>query len=79
VKGGAGKTVACEICHGPDSRDWPRCRELPDSIRSIWCVSCISFRTGRMVAPGRHFMKAPVAKLTDDDILSIAAYVRSLA
>jgi len=76
--GGNGKTVACALCHGDSLTglgNVPRIAGLhPIYIaRQIYLVKD-GFRNG----PDAQLMKKPVEKLTDDDILSIAAYVASL-
>jgi cytochrome c553 len=76
--GGAGKTVACAICHGDTLQglgNVPRIAGLhPIYIaRQLYLVKD-GFRNG----PDAQLMKKPVEKLTDDDILSISAYVASL-
>ena len=76
--GGSGKTIACAICHGDTLQglgNVPRIAGLhPIYIaRQLYLVKD-GFRNG----PGAQLMKKPVEKLTDDDILSISAYVASL-
>ena len=76
--GGSGKTIACAICHGDTLQglgNVPRIAGLhPIYIaRQLYLVKD-GFRNG----PDAQLMKKPVEKLTDDDILSISAYVASL-
>jgi len=76
--GGSGKTIACAICHGDTLQglgNVPRIAGLhPIYItRQLYLVKD-GFRNG----PGAQLMKKPVEKLTDDDILSISAYIASL-
>jgi cytochrome c553 len=72
--GGNGKTIACNICHGPD-------------LMGLGDVPGIGGRTASYI--GRQLydmqqgtrktalMKAVVEKLTEDDFISLAAYVAS--
>jgi cytochrome c553 len=79
VKGGAGKTVACEICHGPGLKGLAEVPRIA-GLHPIYIVRQLyKFQNGKNGGSWTPLMKAPVAKLTDDDILSIAAYVGSLA
>ena len=76
--GGAGKTIACATCHGDallGLGNVPRIAGLhPIYIaRQLYLIKD-GFRNG----PDAQLMKKPVEKLTDDDILSISAYVASL-
>jgi cytochrome c553 len=76
--GGAGKTIACSICHGDALKglgDVPRLAGLhPIYIaRQLYL-----FKDGTRNGVDAQLMKKPVARLTDDDILAIAAYLASL-
>jgi cytochrome c553 len=76
--GGNGKTVACALCHGDTLTglgNVPRIAGLHPIyiVRQLYLIKD-GFRNG----PDAQLMKKPVEKLTDDDILSIAAYVASL-
>ena len=76
--GGNGKTVACALCHGDTLLglgNVPRIAGLhPIYIaRQLYLIKD-GFRNG----PDAQLMKKPVEKLTDDDILSISAYLASL-
>lgn len=76
--GGNGKTIACAVCHGDNLLglgNVPRIAGLhPIYIaRQLYLIKD-GFRNGA----DAQLMKKPVEKLTDDDVLSIAAYVASL-
>ncbi len=76
--GGAGKTVACTICHGPTLKgigDVPGIagRSPLNIARQLYY-----FQTGERGGASAALMKMPVAKLTADDMLAISAYVASL-
>jgi cytochrome c553 len=73
--GGAGKTIACAICHGPTLRgigDVPAIAgQSPITIgRQLY-----DLQSGDRKGPMAPLMKAVVDKLSADDILAISAYV----
>ena len=77
--GGDGKTLPCGICHGPTLQglgDVPGIagRHPNYIVRQMWNIQN-GDRTGNSAA----LMKQVVAKLSNDDMLAIAAYVGSLA
>lgn len=76
--GGSGRTIQCSICHGDDLRglgDVPRIAGLhPIYIgRQLY-----HFKGTEYSGTSAALMKKVVAKLTDQDILEISAYVASL-
>ena len=78
ASGGSGKTIQCAICHGDDLKglgDVPRIAGLhPIYIaRQLY-----NFQGKEYSGTSSALMKKVVAKLTDDDILEISAYVASL-
>ena len=78
VKTGGGKTIACDVCHGPGLRGLAEVPRIA-GLHPIYIVRQLyKFQDGRNGGTWAQLMKAPTAKLTDDDILSIAAYVGSL-
>jgi cytochrome c553 len=75
---GGGKTIACGICHGPTLQglgDVPGIAGRHPSyiVRQMWNIQN-GDRTGKSAA----LMKAVVDKLSNDDMLAIAAYAASL-
>ena len=76
---GGGKTLQCSICHGPDLKgtgDIPRIA----GISAIYSArQLFDFQTGRRNGPGAQLMKAAVANLTEEDVVSLASYLVSLA
>ena len=77
--GGGGKTIACTICHGADLHglgDVPPIagRQANYIVRQLWNIQN-GDRSGNSVA----LMKAVVDKLSNDDMLAIAAYTASKA
>jgi cytochrome c553 len=76
--GGNGKTVACALCHGDSLTGLGNVPRIA-GIHPIYLVRQLYlFKDGFRNGPDAQLMKKPVEKLTDDDILSIAAYVASL-
>jgi len=77
--GGAGKTIACEICHGPGLKGLGEVPRIA-GLHPIYIMRQLyKFQDGRNGGSWAPLMKAPAAKLTDDDILAVSAYVGSLA
>ncbi len=77
--GGAGKTIACAICHGPTLQGLGEVPAIAGRhpnyiVRQLW-----SIQNGERVGTSAALMKAVVAKLDVDDMLAIAAYVSSRA
>ena len=76
--GGSGKTIACEICHGEGLKglgDVPRLA----GIHPIYIVRQLyNFQTGANSSTAAAQMKKVAEKLTEDDMIAIAAYAASL-
>lgn len=79
VKNAGGRTVQCTICHGKDLHgigDVPRIAGL----HPIYIVRQLyNFKNGGANGGLDQLMKQVVEKLSDDDILNLAAYVASVA
>ncbi len=76
--GGGGKTTPCTMCHGTTLKglgDWPALagRHPNYIVRQLW-----NMQNGDRVGPSAALMKPVVEKLTNDDMLAIAAYAASL-
>lgn len=82
--GGSGKTVGCASCHGPNlegakgggAGDAPRLAGLQPIyiFRQLY-----SFQNNNRAGISAFLMKPVVAKLTEDDMIAISAYLGSLA
>jgi cytochrome c553 len=76
--GGNGKTIACATCHGDGLKglgDMPRLA----GIHPIYIVrQLFNFQVGANTSSAAVPMKKVVEKLTEDDMISIAAYAASL-
>jgi cytochrome c553 len=77
--GGGGKTIACGICHGPSLRGLGEVPRIAGQHPIYLVRQLYNFKHGKNGGPWALLMAAPVAKLTDEDIVSIAAYLGSLA
>ena len=76
--GGAGKTVPCASCHGPDLKGLGGVPSLAGRSPSYIVRQLYDMQRGDRAGAGAQLMKAPVAKLTLDDMVAIAAYTASL-
>jgi cytochrome c553 len=76
--GGLGKTTKCMTCHGAGLIGLAEVPRIAGDSPLYITRQLFDFQTG--VTPGTwpELMKGVVAKLSDDDIISIAAYVASL-
>jgi cytochrome c553 len=78
ITGNGGKTIACGICHG---RTLQGLGEVPAIagrhpnyiVRQLW-----NMQNGERVGTSAALMQQVVEKLSNDDMLAIAAYVASL-
>jgi cytochrome c553 len=78
MAGGDGETTKCTICHGPDLRGLGPVPRLAGRSPSYLFRQLYDFQHGSRHGEWSALMKAPVARLTDDDMLNIAAYLSSL-
>jgi len=77
--GGNGKSVACNICHGDGLKGLANVPRIA-GLHPIYIVRQLHlFKEGDRKGPDAALMNRPAAKLTDEDILNIAAYVSSLS
>lgn len=78
ANGGSGKTIACAICHGEGLKglgDVPRLA----GIHPIYIVrQLFDFQVGANSSSAAAQMKKVVEKLSEDDMLALAAYAASL-
>jgi cytochrome c553 len=76
--GGSGKTVACTTCHGDALQGLGSVPHLA-GLHPIYVARQIySFKDGSRHGLEAALMKKPVEKLTDADIIAIAAYIANL-
>jgi cytochrome c553 len=77
--GGGGRTVACNICHGEAMKGLANVPRLA-GVHPIYLARQMHlFKDGSRKGPDAALMTRPVAKLTDEDILNLSAYLGSLS
>jgi len=76
--GGSGRTIACSICHGDSFQGLGNVPRLAGLHPIYIARQLYLFKDGTRNGVDAQLMKKPVARLTDDDILAIAAYLGSL-
>jgi cytochrome c553 len=76
--GGAGKTIQCAMCHGPELRGLGPVPPLAGRSPSYIFRQLYDIQHGTRNGEWSALMQAPVAHLNEDDLISIAAYVASL-
>lgn len=74
VTKGGGKTVQCTLCHGPDLQGIGVAPPIADRQTSYIVRQLYDMQAGTRESP---LMKGVVAKLTEDDMIAIAAYLAS--
>ena len=76
--GGNGRSVACTICHGEGLKGLANVPRLA-GVHPIYLVRQLyHFREGTRKGSDSALMQRPAAKLTDRDIIDLAAYAASL-
>lgn len=76
--GGSGKTIQCSICHGPDLKGLGNVPSIAGRSPSYVVRQLFDIQHGTRAGVAAELMKAPVARLTLADMVSIAAYTASL-
>jgi cytochrome c553 len=76
--GGSGRTIACSICHGDSFQGLGNVPRLAGLHPIYLARQLYLFKDGTRNGVDAALMKKPAARLTDDDILAIAAYLGSL-
>lgn len=77
TSGGAGKTVPCGICHGPDLRGLGPIPSIAGRSPSYIVRQLYDFQHGARVGEWSPLMARVVTNFTDQDLVSIAAYLAS--
>jgi cytochrome c553 len=77
--GGSGKTIACSICHGDGLKGLGNVPRLAGLHPIYIARQLYLFKDATRNGGDAQLMKKPVAQLTDADILTISAYLGSLA
>ena len=76
--GGSGKTIQCAICHGDALMGLGEVPRIAGLQPVYIARQLIGIQNGSSNGTAVALMKKPVAKLSEDDIISIAAYLGSL-
>ena len=76
--GGNGKTVRCDSCHGPGLRGLGPVPAIAGRQASYLARQLYDMQVGTRRGTWSPLMKDVVAKLTEDDMMALAAYVTSL-
>ena len=76
--GGSGKTIECGTCHGPDLRGLGPVPGIAGHSPSYLVRQMYDMQAGARHGEWAELMKPVVARLTDEDLVNIAAYVSSL-
>jgi cytochrome c553 len=76
--GGGGRTIACGICHGDTLQGLGNVPKLAGVHPVYIARQLYLFKDGTRNGVDAQLMKKPVARLTDDDILNVSAYLASL-
>lgn len=77
--GGAGRTVQCFICHGPDLKGLGPIPPIAGRSPSYIIRQLYDFKHGARAGLSAPLMKPTVEHLNLDDMIALAAYVASLA
>ena len=75
--GGNGRTVACGVCHGADLRGIGPVPGIAGRSPSYLSRQMYDMQAGARHGEWADLMKPVVAKLTDEDLVSISAFVAS--
>jgi cytochrome c553 len=77
MNGGGGKTTACSICHGPDLKGLGPVPGIAGRSPSYLVRQMWDMKAGARNGLWTDLMKPVIAKLTEEDLLNIAAYTAS--
>lgn len=75
--GAGGKTIRCGICHGPELKGLGNVPALAGRSPSYIVRQMYDIQKGNRNGPWTQLMKEAVARLSVDDMVSIAAYTAS--
>ena len=79
VRGGDGQTLPCGTCHGPDFRGIAEVPHITGRSPMYVFRQLNDIKAGTRSGTNAEQMQPVVAKLTQDDMLAIAAYLASLS
>ena len=76
--GGSGTTIACNLCHGPELKGLDPIPPIAGRSPTYIMRQLYEFQHGRRAGVASDLMKPTVEKLSQDDMIALAAYVGSL-
>jgi cytochrome c553 len=76
--GASGRTVRCANCHGIDLRGTPTTPAIAGRSPSYLTRQINDMRAGSRHGSGSDRMMGTIARLTDEDVVAIAAYLASV-
>ena len=76
--GGSGLTTACSLCHGPDLKGVDTVPAIAGRSPTYIMRQLYEFRLGGRSGAASAPMKQTVEKLSQEDMIALAAYVSSL-
>ena len=76
--GGGGKTVRCALCHGPDLKGLGPVPAIAGRSPSYLIRQIYDMQVDSRKGEWTQLMKPVVAKLNEDDLIAIGAYVASI-
>jgi cytochrome c553 len=76
--GGSGATIPCAICHGSDLRGIGPIPGIAGRSPSYIVRQLYDFQQGTRAGSSAALMKSAVAKLSQEDMIALAAYISSL-
>jgi cytochrome c553 len=76
--GGAGTTIACGLCHGSELKGVDPIPPIAGRSPTYIVRQLYEFQHGRRAGAASDLMKPTVEKLSQDDMIALAAYVGSL-
>jgi cytochrome c553 len=78
AKGGGGKTIECDICHGDRLTGLGEVPRIAGLQPVYIARQLITMQNGASAGANTALMKRVVVKLTEDDIIALSAYLGSL-
>jgi cytochrome c553 len=77
MTGGGGKTIQCGICHGQDLKGLGDVPSIVGRSPIYLARQLMDIQQGARTGASVELMKQVVAKLTEEDMVAIAAYTAS--
>jgi len=77
MTGDGGKTVRCAICHGPELHGLGPVPPIAGRSPSYIFRQLFDIQHGVRTGSWTVLMKEPLARLSEDDLVSVAAYLAS--